>query len=123
MGFSITEYGQIAGLSASTIRYYEAEKLLPIAGRKNGRRIYYSSDIPRLKLLAAARKAGFTIREIKQIINQNENPSLKHVVVTAAKTKVNSIEQQIQILEQQRQILIEAQFCPCPELSSCIAYG
>ena len=121
MGFSITQFGQMAGVKASTIRYYEDENLLPKPERRNGRRVYYRSDVPRLKLLVAARQSGFKIREIKQIINQDDyrGPSLKDVVLEAARNRVKSIEHQIQTLEKQRRILTEAQSCICFDLSAC----
>jgi len=125
MGFSITEYGQVAGVSASAIRYYENENLLPKAERRSGRRIYYASDIPRLKLIVVARKTGFGIKEIKRIVSQNEfdGRSLKDAVITAARRKTNSIDQQIQTLNAQRELLVDAQACLCDDISRCSIYG
>ena len=124
MVFSISEYGRLAGISASTIRYYEDENMLPQAERRGGRRVYYPSDLPRLKLLVAARKAGFGIKAIKQIIAEHDTSSLslKSVVLAAAQIKADSIEQQIRALEKQRQTLIDAQSCICTDLSACSVY-
>jgi len=125
MVFSITEYGQLAEISASTIRYYENENLLPKAERRGGKRVYYANDIPRLKLIVAARKTGFGIKEIKRIVSQTEfdGRSLKDAVISAAIRKTNSIDQQIQTLNAQRGLLVDAQACLCDDLSRCSIYG
>jgi len=123
MGFSISQFASLAGVSASTIRYYESENLLAQPERRSGRRIYYKEDIPRLNLILAARQAGFGIKEIKQILTQNKTgtDNLKDVILAAARKKTALIDQEIAHLQKQRQILINTQSCLCPELGTCAA--
>lgn len=125
MVFSITQYAQLAGISASTIRYYEDEGLLPKAERRGGSRIYYPQDVPRLKLLIVARKAGFGIKAIKQMLEQNKTAGLpmKNTVVVAAQARVHAIEQEIEVLQKQRQLLTDAKMCSCIDLSKCSMFG
>jgi len=73
----------------------------------------------------AARKSGFGIQEIKRIVSQNaiESPNLKEAVILAAKRKTTSIDQQIEALEKQRQLLMDAQSCICSDLSTCSIFA
>lgn len=124
MNFSITKYGRVAGVSASAIRYYESENLLPKAERRGGKRVYYTEDIPRLKLVVAARKVGFGIKEIKSLLGQKDvrNSNLKKTIVTAAQTKAHAIQQQIKVLEKQHKLLTDAQSCLCSGLDNCSTF-
>ena len=123
MVFSISQYGELVGVSASTIRYYEEENILPKAERRGRKRVYYPTDVHRLKLIVTARNAGFGIQEIKRIIRKSDKSvSFKSAVIKAAQTKENSIDKQIQALETQREILRNAQSCLCKDFATCSAY-
>ncbi|WP_280358331.1 MerR family transcriptional regulator [Nocardia otitidiscaviarum] len=47
------------------MRYYEQQGLIVSAGRNGLRRTYEPEVVPRLALIACARRAGFTIAEIQ----------------------------------------------------------
>ena len=65
----ISEVAGIVGLSAKTIRYYEAEGVIPEAARlANGYRIYDDSDVQRLRTVAAARSLDLPLEEIRELI-------------------------------------------------------
>ncbi|WP_172197931.1 MerR family transcriptional regulator [Saccharibacillus qingshengii] len=61
----IQQLSQKLGLSARSIRFYEAKGLLPPARRlENGYRVFGPEDEKRLKRIAALREIGLTLEEI-----------------------------------------------------------
>lgn len=69
--------GQLAkktGCNSETIRYYEKETLLPEPRRsENGYRLYDGKDIKRLSFICRCRNLGFTINEIRELLNLVDN--------------------------------------------------
>lgn len=65
----ISEVAGMVGLSSKTIRYYEAEGVIPEAARlANGYRIYDDADVQRLRTVAAARSLDLPLEEIRDLI-------------------------------------------------------
>lgn len=59
-----------SGCNVPTIRYYEEIGLLPKAQRRpNGHRIYSSADRDRLTFIRRSRDFGFSIEQIRQLID------------------------------------------------------
>ncbi len=121
MSFSIGELASRLGVSASAIRYYESEGLLPKADRKAGQRVYYYEDIGRLKLLLSARTMGFGIKELKALTSEFSASPIKllQLVKQAAIERERLLEAQILQLKHQQKILNAAQSCLCQDLSTC----
>jgi DNA-binding transcriptional MerR regulator len=63
----IGELAAMAGVRASAIRYYEALGLMPPPGRRSGWRIYGANEVKQLKLIAMARRLGFSINDLKAL--------------------------------------------------------
>lgn len=64
--------GQIAHqvqLAPSTLRYYESLGLWELPQRVNGQRRYSPEIIQRIRFIQAAQAAGFTLREIRDILD------------------------------------------------------
>ncbi|GAA5006365.1 Cu(I)-responsive transcriptional regulator [Acinetobacter puyangensis] len=73
---NISKAAKATGISAKMIRYYEEIALLPKAVRSAaGYREYFPADIERLKFIYQARQLGFSLDEIKILIQlwQNEH--------------------------------------------------
>src|SRR5437879_4159825 len=70
------QIGQLAkqtGLSIQTVRFYERQKLLPEAARKeSGYRIYSSEHVKRLRFVLQAKALGFSLAEIREILQMRE---------------------------------------------------
>ena len=65
----IRELTYQTGISAKTIRYYESIGVLPSPNRKpNGYRNYDAADVERVKLAAGARRLGFSLDDIGEIL-------------------------------------------------------
>lgn len=69
----IGELSKHTGLSKDTIRFYEKTGLISASDRCAGTRLYkeYSSEtIGRLHLITQCKGLGFTLSEIKQLLNE-----------------------------------------------------
>lgn len=67
----IGEFARMFGVGVETIRFYQRQGLLNIPEHKkdlSGFRSYGDQDIKRLKFILAAKKAGFTLNEIKLLL-------------------------------------------------------
>jgi DNA-binding transcriptional MerR regulator len=73
--FTISEAAQQARSTASTIRYYEKIGLLsPPKRGNNGYRYYDSADIQRLAFVNRARKLGFPIASVVDLLRLADHP-------------------------------------------------
>lgn len=67
-----TFIGQVAretGLSIHTIRFYEAQRLLPEAPRtESGYRVYSRETLEALKFVRKAQELGFSLKEIRELL-------------------------------------------------------
>ncbi len=68
-GMNIGELAEKVGIRTSAIRYYESEGLLPKPPRQSGWRRYNPSVVDRLQVIHAAREVGFSIEEIRTLLN------------------------------------------------------
>lgn len=73
----ISEAADASGCHLETIRYYERIGLLPHPGRTgNGYRVYGASDIERLRFIARGRDLGFSLEEIRSLLQLAGDDSL-----------------------------------------------
>jgi DNA-binding transcriptional MerR regulator len=67
--------GQVATrarLNLSAIRYYEAKGLLPEAPRVSGQRRYGEETLARLGVIDAAKRAGFSLDDIRVLLDASD---------------------------------------------------
>jgi DNA-binding transcriptional MerR regulator len=92
------------GVTLRTLRFYEDKGLLsPV--RDGSTRLYTRRDNVRLKLILLGRKVGFSLREVKQMIDlyDPKGSNTRHLKVTLEKS-----EKQLARLEKQRSLIDEA---------------
>lgn len=66
----IGEASKRTALSVDSIRFYERMELLPPPSRTEGRfRLYTSADLDRLRFIQQMQGLGFSLREIKQLLD------------------------------------------------------
>lgn len=69
MVYTVGEMAKLLGVTASTLRYYDKEGLLPFVERSSGGiRMFRKSDIEWLRVIECMKKAGMSIKDIRQYI-------------------------------------------------------
>ena len=73
----IGEVAKKAGVNVETIRFYERRGLVPQPTRREGSgyREYSDEAVSRIRFIRRARELGFTLKEIKEILNLRESPT------------------------------------------------
>lgn len=109
-----------AGIRPSAIRFYERVGVLPRASRKSGQRDFGSEVARQLAVIEFARKAGFTIAEIKVLFNGFEEvkPASARWKELAQK-KSAEMEAQIERLKEMQRLLQQSTQCRCMKLDDC----
>jgi Cu(I)-responsive transcriptional regulator len=104
---TIGQVAREAGIGVETIRYYEREGLLdPPARRPSGYRQYAADVVARLRFIRQAQRLGFTLREIRELLELRLDPRAKRAQVRLrAKAKLADIDQRIEELRRMKQAL------------------
>ncbi|MAK91206.1 MAG: Cu(I)-responsive transcriptional regulator [Oleibacter sp.] len=104
---NIGEAAKQAGVTAKMIRHYEATGLLPEAARTDsGYRQYGEQDIARLGFIRRCRMLGFSIDEIRNLLNLWDDPQRSaREVKTLAQQHLQEVENKIAELRSMQQTL------------------
>ena len=98
----IQEFSRLSGLSAKTIRYYEAIGVLPSPQRtQNGYRDYSEKDLERARFVAGIRSLDLSLNEIMELLamrDRREAPC--RTLLDRIEQKAKQIEERIQSLRQ-----------------------
>lgn len=100
----IGELAEHAGVTAKTLRFYEAEGLLPDPGRtSSGYRDYDLAAVDRVAFVRAAQAAGFTLRQVREVLAiQDEGLApCRHVAELVAE-RLAEVERRLAELEHTR---------------------
>jgi MerR family mercuric resistance operon transcriptional regulator len=121
---TIGKLAAAGGVGVETIRFYQRRGLLETPGRGDGVRRYGSDDIRRLRFIRQAQSAGFTLEEIKELLDLDANDDRARARTLAA-ARVRALDAQIGKLAKARDALKKlAKECsgggsgPCPILSA-----
>jgi len=72
---TIGQVAQLTGLKVPTIRFYEAEGLVPAPPRtQSGRRLYTDAAVRRLAFIRRARALGFELDDIRSLLDLTDAP-------------------------------------------------
>ena len=94
MHYSIKEMSELVNLPASTLRYYDAQGLLPTLKRdSNNVRVFDDEDFKILKLIDCLKRSGLSIKDIKNFMD-----------VTAQGDK--ALGKRLEIFKNRREILL-----------------
>ena len=94
MIYTVGEMAQKLGVPASTLRYYDKEGLLPFVERSSGGiRMFRENDFEWLQVIGCMKKAGMSIRDIRQYIEQAQRGD-------------DTIALRLVILHRQREVLL-----------------
>ena len=119
--------GQLAaggGVGVETIRFYQRKGLLETPTRESGIRRYGSQDLRRLRFIRQAQGAGFTLEEIRELLELDSGQDRRRARELAA-SRIEALDAKIAELERARGALQRlASECaagskgPCPILAS-----
>lgn len=117
----IGEVARALGITIDTLRYYEQIGLMPCAPKRGGARYYSDGDLSRLRFIRRAQALGFSLEEIKLLLELRQKPAKARPEVRAlAWTKLESIKHAITemgLLKKELQLLLalcEQADCGCP---------
>ena len=102
-----TRIGELAkkyGVTLRTLRFYEDKGLLT-PKREGTTRLYARRDVARLKLIMLGRKVGFSLREVKQMLDLYDPGGSN---TKQLKLALDKSEKQLGRLEKQRVAIDEA---------------
>lgn len=116
----IGEVARKAGVRTSAIRFYEKAGVLPPASRQNGQRHFAAEVELQLAVIEFARKAGFTIAEIKLLFHgfRKSAPASARWRRLAQK-KYQEMDVQIARLKDMQKLLKRSLRCTCTKLDDC----
>jgi MerR family mercuric resistance operon transcriptional regulator len=121
---TIGKLAKAGGVGVETIRFYQRRGLLEQPTREPGVRRYGSDDLRRLRFIRQAQAAGFTLEEIKELLelDASEDRTRAHELASA---RVKALDERIRELQRARDSLRRlARECgsgaggPCPILTS-----
>ena len=107
-----------------TIRYYQRRGLLDTPRRLEGIRHYGDGDVRRLQFIRQAQTAGFTLEEIKELLDLDSGEDRERAR-NLAKSRIGALDAKIAELQQARKALQRLvgecatdKSGPCPILAS-----
>jgi DNA-binding transcriptional MerR regulator len=117
---AIGEVARRAGITASAIRYYERQGLVPRADRRGGKRVYGEDILDRLALIGVAKAAGFRVSEIQTLLRgfaRRTPPGPRWRAL--AERKAGELEARLIEVERMKRVLEAVTRCECPTLEAC----
>ncbi|WP_431038267.1 MerR family transcriptional regulator [Pseudomonas yamanorum] len=123
---NIGELAKLSGLSASKIRFYEAEGLIQVERQANGYRRYAPQTLQALQLIQGAQRAGFSLQELKQLMpDASPSETRRAEIVFGLERKIEEIEVIQARLEQSKAELraVIATVKAHPEGEPCLISG
>lgn len=123
-GLTIGKLASAGGVGVETIRFYQRKGLLETPTREDGIRRYGSDDVRRLRFIRQAQSAGFTLEQIKELLDLDASDDRARARELAT-NRVAALDAKIAELKQARDALRRlARDCgaggpgPCPILTS-----
>lgn len=117
MTYSIGQLAERCGIAAQAIRYYEQEQLMPKPQRtESNYRRYPEAAVARLQFILQAKKMGFTLDEIRELLILQDANGDRAEAKRIAAEKLARIRDQIRHLTKIEAVLTRT-------LSECAGQG
>ena len=116
---SIGAVAKRSGLAVSALRYYDQLGLLGDVPRRAGARRFPSTVLRRLALIRAAQEAGFTLAEIKLLLDQRPEDNIRQQWEALAARRLPELDAMIGRLTQLRDTVADCLACGCLSLTTC----
>ena len=107
MAYTIGQMAEKLGLTASALRYYEKEGLLPFVERTpGGTRIFHDADMSWFRVIDCLKKTGMPLKDIKRFIDWTlEGDATVPDRLALIGEQRRRVEEQIDELEQKLEFL------------------
>ncbi len=119
---AIGEVAARTGHRPSTLRYWESVGLLPAPARVGGKRRYPASVVDRIAIIDLARRAGFSLAEVRSLlegVDAGADPPSQWAALVARKRP--QVEALIARALAMQDLLSELESCACDDLAACAA--
>jgi len=112
-----------SGVNLETVRYYERRGLIPKPPRSvSGYRLFPAEAARRLRFIRRAQELGFSLREIRDLLELRLSPRTPSAEIRArAEKKIADIEDKIRTLESIKKTLrkLTKSCAGCAPISEC----
>ncbi|WP_030959748.1 MerR family transcriptional regulator [Streptomyces sp. NRRL S-378] len=115
----IGELARRVGMRPSALRYYESVGLLPCAERAAGRRVYPVATVRRLALIRMAQRAGFTLAEIRALLDNDADHGATRQWRALAESKLPELDRFIRQTQMLRDAVADCLACGCMNFDKC----
>jgi MerR family mercuric resistance operon transcriptional regulator len=102
----IGELAAKAGVNIQTIRFYERQRLLREPSRtSSGYRAYAEADLQRVKFIKRCQHLGFTLKEVKGLIETHDPKQSFRDLGTRRKKNLQITRDRLQLIDEEMQLL------------------
>ena len=116
---TIGKLAAAGGVGVETIRFYQRRGLLDEPTRESGIRRYGSADVRRLRFIKQAQAAGFTLQEIRELIELDATDD-RHRARELARARGRALDAKIAELKHARDALRRlARECSAGSTGAC----
>ncbi|MBL7665817.1 MAG: MerR family DNA-binding protein [Bacteriovoracaceae bacterium] len=129
---TIGKLAELAGVGVETVRFYQRKKLLREPKATGAFRTYNADDAQRITFIKKAQELGFTLSEVKELLELNTKPRATcGTVKSKTLAKIEEIKTKIADLERMKSSL-EKLACACDasqdsikqyKVQECFDYG
>lgn len=117
----ISGFARAAGVGVETVRYYQRRGLLPVPRASGSQRIYDDKLLQRLRFIRKLQGAGFTLREISELLRLDrtrERGAIRNIAATRL-AEINARMTELREVTRSLEALLHEcchgeQAAPCP---------
>lgn len=103
---TIGKLAEMSGVGVETVRFYQRKNLLREPKTTGGFRTYNEEDAQRIIFIKRAQELGFTLAEVKELLELNTKPRITcGTVKIKTKEKLKEIEAKIADLNRMKMLL------------------
>jgi DNA-binding transcriptional MerR regulator len=102
---TIGRLSSLAQVDVGTVRFYERSGLLQAQERtKSGYRLYSSNSLARIQFICRARETGYSLGEIRQILQLHDQGGTKYEVEEFTASMITQVDEKIRALGKWREL-------------------
>ena len=101
MVLTIGKLAEAGDVGVETVRFYQRKGLLETPPRGDGIRRYGDPDLRRLRFIRKAQQAGFTLEEIRELLELDASQDRARAR-ELARSRISALDRQIEQLERAR---------------------